>query len=88
MTKSGQFFTQLKVLAWKNYILKTRNWSILLLELVVPVAVILGMWGLRIGAVTPVKVKVSLPSSPSSVPSDFGSMYYGFCGTGQNLVWK
>ena len=88
MTKSGHFFTQFKVLAWKNYILKTRNWSILLLELVVPIAVILGMWGLRVGAVKPVKAEVSLPSYVSAYVNDFSQMYDGICGSGQNLVWK
>ena len=88
MKQSGMFFKQFTVLVWKNSILKIRNWRTLLLELSIPVAVVLGMWALRFGAVKPVTAKTSLPSSIGVYVPGFGDMYSGVCGSGQNLVWK
>ena len=59
----SQFFRQLKVLAWKNALLKVRCWGSLLLEIVIPTVIILALGG----------VKFAIPTTTiaESFPSDF-----------------
>jgi ATP-binding cassette, subfamily A (ABC1), member 3 len=59
----GQFFRQLKVLAWKNALLKVRCWGSLLLEIIIPTIIILALGG----------VKFAIPTTTiaESFPSDF-----------------
>ena len=57
----GDFVRQFLVLAWKNRILKLRNWSVLLLELIPPIVVLLGMWGI----ITAIKATVTDAIIPS-----------------------
>lgn len=58
----GHFWTQFKVLAWKNRILKLRNWSTLLLELSVPVFIVLALWAVK-GVIVASDVKATLPDN-------------------------
>jgi hypothetical protein len=59
----GEFWTQLKVLCWKNRTLKLRHWSTLLLELSLPTIVLLALWGI---------MNVTKPSIiAESTPSNF-----------------
>lgn len=59
----GQFFRQLKVLAWKNALLKVRCWGSLLLEVLIPTIIILALGG----------VKFAIPTDTivENFPSDF-----------------
>jgi ABC-2 family transporter protein len=59
----GQFFRQLKVLAWKNALLKVRCWGSLLLEIIVPTIIIVALGG----------VKFAIPTTTiaETFPSDF-----------------
>ena len=57
----GEFWTQLKVLCWKNRTLKLRHWSTLLLELSLPTIVLLALWGV-INVTKPSIIAESIPS--------------------------
>jgi ATP-binding cassette, subfamily A (ABC1), member 3 len=63
-----QFWVQASALAKKNAKLKLRNIGGLLLELLVPTAVMIGMWGIRLALKVSV-TKASLPSSYDPVSS-------------------
>ena len=83
-------FTQVKVLAWKNFKLKFRHFSVLMLEILVPTAIVLGVWSIKL-AVNPKTVGPDLPDAYSSVnqfKAQFHSeSYRGVC-NGRNLVWS
>lgn len=58
----SSFSTQLKAIAKKNALLKVRNVFGLLLEILVPVGVLIGLWGVRL-AIKPTTSKLSIPMS-------------------------
>lgn len=68
-----QTFTQVKVLTWKNATLRRRNWSILLFEIIIPVAVLLGLWSIK-QVQSPKFVGPSIPTKANEVES-LSSMY-------------
>jgi hypothetical protein len=69
---------------WKNFTLKFRNWSTLLLELAVPIILLIAISQLQ-KVVTPTIVKETIPSNILYNP-DLTSAY-GFNSCGTNLVW-
>lgn len=60
----GQFFRQFKVLAWKNALLKLRCWGTLLLEIIVPTAIIIALGGVKM-AIPSVTVVQNYPTDYS-----------------------
>ena len=62
----GELVTQVRALCWKNRLLKLRNWSTLILELVLPTAIIL--------ALLAVKDITKGDDTASSVPSGFSQI--------------
>lgn len=63
----GEFWKQLKVLCWKNAILKLRNWSTLILELLLPVAIILALVAV-ISVLTPTESISDVPDGFYQIP--------------------
>ena len=57
-----QYCNQVGTLAWKNRVLKLRNWSTLLLELIVPVLIIY--------ALVVVKQQIKPTTDEANLPSD------------------
>ena len=61
----GQFWRQFRVLAWKNALLKVRNWGTLILEIIVPTAIIIALGGVK-SAIPSVVVSQSYPTDYSA----------------------
>ena len=83
-------YIQIKVLAWKNFILKFRHWSVLLFEFLIPVTIILGLWGIK-QAVHPRILGPDLPTSyehSNSFKSQYSHENYGNVCWRRNLVWR
>lgn len=83
-------FRQVKVLAWKNFILKKRHISILFLELLIPTAIMMGLWGIKVAN----KPKFSGPDIPNNyqfsqpVNELYSDQSYDWKCTGRTLVWR
>lgn len=73
------------MLAWKNRLLKLRNWSVLLLELAIPCVVLLGIYGLT-AALKATVVDESVPVVPKYAYSMSEMYSYAPC-DGRNLLW-
>jgi len=84
-----EFLRQFKVLAWKNALLKKRQWVILLIEIIVPVGVIIGLGQLRSISGKGYKAQ-KIPSTVAATVSSINEMYIPptSCSTSSNLVWK
>ena len=82
--------SQVRILAWKNLTLKRRHISVLLLELCIPTAIIIGLWGIKL-ANPPKEIEPNIPNdyiynTPfKDLYSD--SMYGNKC-WGKSLVWR
>lgn len=85
----GEFWTQLKVLCWKNWTLKLRNWSTLLLELFLPTVIILALWGIM-NVTKPSVTKESIPSTSYGTGAlrDFGRSPPCQGEPRMNLLWS
>ena len=57
----SQFAQQFKAVAYKNALLKVRNWKVLLFELLIPVLVIFAMIQLK-AALDPQEIPKKIPS--------------------------
>jgi hypothetical protein len=82
----SKFWNQIKALAWKNLLIRYRNIFTLLFEIVIPVGVLIGMWGIRL-ALNPKLTKMSIPDYAYQINS-LGFYYYSppFYG-GENPLW-
>ena len=82
---------QIKVLAWKNALLKWRHVSVLLIELAIPIIIVLAIYGLKeislpkyVGPVAPESYNPSYSlESLLDGHQTFGSICYG-----TSLVWR
>ena len=86
------FVRQFKALAWKNFILKTRYWGTLLLELGVPTMCIISVGILSI-VLPAYQFKYSIPDSYVAIPSFRSSDPNNVFGTSgcskiSNIVWS
>lgn len=86
------FLRQFKALAWKNFILKTRYWGTLLLEIGVPTMCIISVGILSI-VLPAYKFTYSIPDSYSAIPSFRSSDSNNVFGTSgcskiSNIVWS
>lgn len=84
----GQFFRQLKVLAWKNALLKVRCWGSLLLEIIVPTVIILALGGVKFAIPTTAIVENFPSDFLESSSLDFMYTYNAPKCTDQNLVYS
>jgi hypothetical protein len=84
----SQFCRQFKVLAWKNAILKCRNWITLLIEILVPTVIIIALGGVKL-AIPANMVSKNYPSTYRSSGS-LESLYSYNAPTcrDQNLVYN
>ena len=57
----ADFSRQFCALAWKNYKLKIRSWSVLLLELLVPTVIILALGSIKL-VIKPVVIDEYVPN--------------------------
>jgi hypothetical protein len=83
-------YRQTKVLAWKNFILKFRRWTVLLFELLIPTAIIVGLWGIKL-AVNPKTLGPDIPADmefSSSFKNQYSPNNYGNVCWRRNLVWS
>mmetsp|Transcript_30098 Transcript_30098/g.30579 ORF Transcript_30098/g.30579 Transcript_30098/m.30579 type:complete len:1840 (-) Transcript_30098:237-5756(-) len=81
-----QFNTQLRVIMWKNAVLKLRSWYIIIAELGIPIIFMLALYGIR-GAITEETKDLFYPSIP--VPTEsFRQMYFDPPCSGENLLWR
>ena len=95
MSSFGDFTRQFKALAWKNYVLKTRNFGTLLLELAVPTILIIAL-GVLNKILPQQKYETNSPSSyiqafNFNVNDTQYNMYYGnaLCYRSYgNIVWS
>eukprot|EP01041_Mallomonas_annulata_P008266 gene8266-17008_t len=89
LQKSGTstFLLQLRVIMWKNAILKFRYWSVLLLELVVPVFFMLALVAMR-SSIKPKTKETVIASFPSATSKTFQQMYNSPPFDGENLLWR
>jgi hypothetical protein len=92
ISKDSDFFRQFKVLAWKNFLLKSRQKMTLLLEILIPVVIIL-LVGLLQSVIEPTVIDAYLPSQavyPDAYYSVPFEEQYGFqnfnCYIEKNLV--
>ena len=82
----GAFLSQFNALAWKNYKLKRRAWTVLLLELAVPTLIIFALAQIK-ALLKPQTIDVYYPPGTDEEVGDFRDMYTSTCAT-DNLVWK
>ena len=82
---------QIKVLAWKNGLLKWRHLSVLIIELAIPILIVIAVYGLKIISLP----KYEGPDAPYYYnPSDSlermldGHQTFGEYCTTRNLVWR
>lgn len=95
MSTFGDYCRQLSALAWKNRILKCRYWGTLLLEIVVPTAIILALGGLS-AAIPANTYDQTIPNSATQIQTFLApltsnsNIYYGtsLCGSYGNLLWN
>ena len=83
----ADFVRQFNALAWKNYKLKLKAYSVLLLEILVPTLIIY-LLSLLKSVITPQQVDVFIPSvAMYGNESSVVNMYSGLSCTSENLVW-
>lgn len=83
----ADFARQFNALAWKNYKLKLKAYSVLLLEILVPTLIIY-LLSLLKSVITPQQVDVFIPSvAMYGNESSVVNMYSGLSCTSENLVW-
>ena len=80
------FWKQFRTVLWKNALSKRRNAGTLLLELLVPVAVMLGLWAIR-SAIKFSTINASVPKD-YMWSSDINGLYTNPWCTDENLVWS
>lgn len=80
--------SQVRILAWKNLTLKFRHFSVLLLELCIPTAIIIGLWGIKLA--NPPRISEPYIPNEHEYSSSFQGMYedYGSKCWGRSLVWR